>query len=300
MPPATDPEIRVRVPAKVNLHLGVGGVRPDGFHELITVFHAVDVLDVISARPADRLSVVTRGPEADAVPDGAGNLAWRAATALARYAERDPQVALTIEKAIPVAGGMAGGSADAAATLLACAALWGVPQAELPALAGVLGSDVAFPLLGGTAVGTGRGELLTPAPAHRELHWAFALADFGLAAADVYRELDRLRGGGPAQPAADPPDLLVDALARGELGAVAAALHNDLQPACLSLAPTLARTLEAGSQAGALAGLVSGSGPTCAFLGADAAHARAIADQLRPHCRAAIVARGPVAGATIL
>ena len=300
MSPAPGPVVRVRVPAKLNLHLGVGAVRPDGFHELITVFHAVDLVDVISVHPADQLSVTMHGPEAAAVPDGPGNLAWQAVMELARHAGRDPHVAVGIEKAIPVAGGMAGGSADAAATLLACAALWGVPPAELPPLASALGSDVAFGLLGGTAVGTGRGEVLAPIPAPRELHWAFGLADYGIAAADAYRELDRLREAGAAPRPGEPPELLVGALERGDLGAIAAALHNDLQPACLSLAPGLGETLDAGMRAGALAALVSGSGPTCAFLGADAAHAGAIADRLRPHCRAALVARGPVPGATPL
>ena len=298
--PAAGPAVRVRVPAKVNLHLGVGGVRADRFHELITLFHAVDLVDVISARPADGLSVSTRGSDADAVPDGPGNLAWQAVTALARHAGRDPHVALTIDKAIPVAGGMAGGSADAAAALLACATLWGVPPAELPPLAGALGSDVAFGLLGGTAVGTGRGEILAPVPAPRELHWAFAVAGFGIASAAAYRELDRLREAGAAPPPGEAPDVLVDALARGDLSMIAATLHNDLQPACLALAPALQATLDAGERAGAVAALVSGSGPTCAFLAVDATHARAIAEQLRPHCRAAVVARGPVPGASVL
>jgi 4-diphosphocytidyl-2-C-methyl-D-erythritol kinase len=234
-------------------------------------------------------------------------VAWQAAMLLAEAAGIFPRVHLTIAKDIPVAGGMAGGSADAAATLLACARLWdldaGAP--ELAALAARLGADVTFPLLGGTAVGTGRGEVLEPVPCPARLHWVFAFAGFGISAGAAYRELDRLRADGAA-PAptvlTGPPDRLVAALADGDLQRIAANLGNDLQPAALSLVPPLTDTLAAGAAVdGVLAALVSGSGPTCAFLCADAETATLVAATLESEavCRAARTATGPVPGATL-
>ncbi len=164
VPEADASTVRVRAPAKVNLHLGVGPLRPDGYHDLVTVFHAVDLTDEIVARPADRLEICVAGEGSADLPTDEGNLAWRAAALLAEHAGVAPRVRLEITKSIPVAGGMAGGSADAAAALVACAALWGTgtPRTVLAELAARLGSDVAFPLFGGTALGTGRGEVLTP------------------------------------------------------------------------------------------------------------------------------------------
>lgn len=296
------PSVTVRVPAKVNLHLGVGPVRPDGFHELVTVFHAVDLCDVITARPASRLSVATLGPTAADVPGGPGNLAWRAAELVAAQAGADAAAEIEIAKTIPVAGGMAGGSADAAGTLRACARLWGVPDADLPALAAQLGSDVPFALLGGTALGTGRGEILQPLPGSARLHWVFALAGFGLSTAAVYRELDRLRSAGSTPGPALDVTALRAALASGDPAGVAAALHNDLQPAALELAPALGTVLDAGRAAGALNGLVSGSGATCAFLCADAGHATRVAERLDAAgvCRAVRTATGPAPGAAVV
>jgi 4-diphosphocytidyl-2-C-methyl-D-erythritol kinase len=290
----------VRVPAKVNLHLGVGPLRPDGFHELVTVFHAVDLFDEVAASATSELSLAVTG-ETDGVPVDAGNLAWRAACLLAEHAGVAPNVRLEITKAIPVAGGMAGGSADAAAALVACAELWRVPRSDLPMLAGRLGSDVAFPLLGGTALGTGRGEVLAPLPTAGSLHWVFALADHGISTAEAYRELDRQRAGGAA-PAAMSAQPMIEALHSGRPARVAAAMRNDLQDAALVLAPALGRTLEVGCDLGALAGIVSGSGPTCAFLCPDADAAARLAAGLAAEdvCRATTVARGPAPGATIV
>jgi 4-diphosphocytidyl-2-C-methyl-D-erythritol kinase len=196
---------------------------------------------------------------------------------------------------------MAGGSADAAATLVACARLWRV-EADLPALAAELGSDVTFPLLGDTAVGTGRGELLTPVPTGARLHWVFALADGGISAGAAYGELDRQRANGTACPAIGSPDALLTALDAGDRDAIAAALANDLQPAALTLRPALVGTLEAGIRAGALAGIVSGSGPTCAFLCPDGRAADLVAAKLTAAgvCRAARVASGPTPGARVV
>jgi 4-diphosphocytidyl-2-C-methyl-D-erythritol kinase len=291
--------VRVRVPAKVNLYLSVGPLRPDGYHELVTVFHAVDVFDELIASPGRGLSLAASG--ADAVPDGPGNLAWRAAALLAEAAGVPPDVHLELRKRIPVAGGMAGGSADAAAALVGCARLWGL-DADLAALAARLGADVAFPLLGGTAVGTGRGEILEPVPAHLQLHWAFAVAEAGISTPAAYGELDRLRAERAAPEPIGAPDALLAALASGDLVRVAAALGNDLEAAALALRPELRATLDAGRRAGALAALVSGSGPTCAFLCADAAAAETVAQRLRAArvCRDALTARGPAPGAQVV
>lgn len=290
------------MPAKVNLHLSVGERRPDGYHELVNVFHAVDLVDEVDAAPADTLSLGVTGEGAASLPTDGDNLAWRAATLLAEAVGVPAVARLDVRKAIPVAGGMAGGSADAAAALLACARLWqlDVSVDDLVSLAGRLGSDVAFPLLGGTAVGTGRGELLTSVAAPARLHWVFAISDTGISAGAAYGELDRLRDAGAAPSPIGAPEALLAALAAGDVAAVAGRLGNDLQPAALSLAPALRDTLAAGR--GALASLVSGSGPTCAFLCEDAAAATVLAAELESAgvCRTARVATGPAAGATVV
>ncbi|MFW5416246.1 4-(cytidine 5'-diphospho)-2-C-methyl-D-erythritol kinase [Nocardiopsis sp. CNT-189] len=298
----------VRVPAKVNLQLAVGPAREDGYHDLVNVFHAVSLLDEVTvreARPsagggATRVSVHGDiGSHLDRVPLGEDNLAARAARLVAREAGRpDVPVDIRIGKSIPVAGGMAGGSADAAAALVACDELWGTGLGlpRLLELAADLGSDVPFALLGGTAVGTGRGEVLTPLPSPGRFHWVFALSGEGLSTPAVFAEYDRLRPDAP-EPQGDPA--LTAALAAGDARALAAALGNDLQAAALSLRPDLSRVLDAGLAAGALAGLVSGSGPTCAFLAGSAEEAAAVARALDASgtCERTVAAYGDVPGA---
>ncbi|MFN2560221.1 MAG: 4-(cytidine 5'-diphospho)-2-C-methyl-D-erythritol kinase [Jatrophihabitans sp.] len=294
--------VRVRAPAKVNLHLGVGARRGDGFHEVFNVFHAVDLVDELVARPDELTSLTITGEGAGDLPTDETNLAWQAVALVAETVGLDdPGLRLELDKAIPVAGGMAGGSADAAAALVACARLWGV-RADLGELAARLGSDVAFPLLGGTAVGTGRGELLSPLATTGRLHWALALADGGISAGAAYAELDRQRAAGTAPPPAGDPGALLAALAGGDVAGVAATLVNDLQAAALVLRPALADTLAAGAAAGALAGVVSGSGPTCAFLCPDESAADQVAAGLLAAgvCRAARVASGPAPGAHVV
>ncbi|MDX6315769.1 MAG: 4-diphosphocytidyl-2-C-methyl-D-erythritol kinase [Streptomyces sp.] len=308
----TAPVVTVRVPAKVNVQLAVGPLRPDGFHDLANVFLAVGLYDEVTVTPADSLRLTVEGPGAEHVPLDASNLAARAAIALAERHGIAPDVHIHIAKDIPVAGGMAGGSADAAGALLACDTLWGTgsTREELLAICAELGSDVPFSLVGGAALGRGRGEILTPLEVGGTFHWVFALADGGLSTPAVYAECDRLRADtGPlASPAgqalipeAAAPALL-DALRTGDPIALAAALTNDLQPAALSLRPSLAATLHSGTQAGALAALVSGSGPTCAFLAKDAESATSVADALTASgtCRAARVTSAPAPGATVL
>ncbi|MER5940336.1 4-(cytidine 5'-diphospho)-2-C-methyl-D-erythritol kinase [Streptomyces sp. NPDC001928] len=296
--------VTVRVPAKVNVQLAVGAARPDGFHDLANVFLAVGLYDEVTVTPSpDGLRVTCDGTDADQVPLDRTNLAARAAEALAARYGLAPDVHLHIAKDIPVAGGMAGGSADGAGALLACDALWGTnaSREELLDICAELGSDVPFSLVGGAALGTGRGEKLRPLDVGGTFPWVFAMAERGLSTPAVFREFDRLgEGTDIPEPVASRP--LLDALAKGDPDALAAAVSNDLQPAALSLFPELADTLAAGLAAGALTALVSGSGPTTAFLARDAESAVKVADTLRTSgtCRAVRTASGPAQGATVV
>ena len=304
--------VTVRVPAKVNLQLSVGPLRDDGYHDLMTVFHAVSLYDEVTVRPADRTSVRVSGRDAASVPAGRANLAARAARALAASLRRRGRSAVQIDirKRIPVAAGLAGGSADAAATLVACNDLWGagLSPAELRDVAAGVGSDVPFALLGGTAVGQGRGERLTAALAAGTYHWVLAFAAAGLSTPEVYAACDRLRAaGGAAKGAANGtgPALsteLMAALRSGDPAAVGPLLSNDLQPAAVSLRPDLRRALAAGREFGALGAIVSGSGPTCAFLAANAGHARDLAVSLTGAgvCRGVVRVKGPAGGAAVV
>jgi 4-diphosphocytidyl-2-C-methyl-D-erythritol kinase len=306
--------VTVRVPAKLNLQLAVGPPRADGYHDLVTVFHAVSLFDEITAEPARRDGVTVSGEGADRVPADRDNLALRAVAAL-RAAVRAavpsaPGVHITIAKRIPVAAGLAGGSGDAAAALVACNELWTgrLGQPQLLEIAARVGSDVAFALLGGTAVGRGRGERLTSALAPAtQYHWVLAFADGYLSTPEVYAALDRqrARAGGhgvqvPAQPELDAA--LMSALRSGDARLVGRALSNDLQPAALSLFPALRKTLAAGLELGALGALVAGSGPTCVFLAASADRALDLAASLSGAgvCRSVARASGPVPGAAIV
>ena len=303
--------VTVRVPAKVNLQLAAGPPRADGYHPLVTVFHAVSLFDEVTVLPAEKTSLSVSGEDAAAVPRDRSNLAWKAASALVQAAGlRGSAVEIRIAKRIPVAAGLAGGSADAAATLLACNELWqtGLSLRDLSELAAGLGSDVPFALMGGTAVGRGRGEQLTPALASGSYHWALAFGHEGLSTAQVYATFDRLRTARAAagdRPEPGEPELshpLMAALRSGDPARVGPLLSNDLQPAALSLQPNLRRTLAAGTELGALGAIVSGSGPTCAFLASSAAHAREIAVALTGAdvCRAVARASGPAPGAAMV
>jgi 4-diphosphocytidyl-2-C-methyl-D-erythritol kinase len=296
----------VRVPAKINLGLSVGGPRADGFHDVATAYHAISLQDELVAAASEELSIALTtadGIPLDDVPQDRSNLAVAAALALAERAGVEPLVRLHVTKSIPVAGGMAGGSADAAAALVACDALWqtGLSRSELAGLAAALGSDVPFSLVGGTALGTGRGEVLTPVLARGRFHWVVAIADGGLSTPEVYAECDRLRGGIPV-PEPRVADALMAALRTGDADALGAALHNDLQEAACSLRPPLLETLETGVQAGALGSLVSGSGPSVVFLARSPEHAIDIAVALSATgtCRSVRRAHGPVAGARVV
>ena len=276
--------VRVRVPGKINLALCVGPRRPDGFHDLATVFQSVSLADELRAikAPAGVVTVAVHGRGADLVGAPEDNLAVRAARLLAETYAPQRGAHLEITKGIPVAGGMAGGSADAAAALLACDRLWGLglPSEALLELAALLGSDVPFTLLGGTAIGHGRGERLTPVRVDHTFHWVLVTSPDGLSTPAVFRRFDELH---PPEtvPAPAVPEGLLAALVEGDPVALGAALRNDLAEPAVALRPELAVILAAGTEAGAVGRMVSGSGPTCAFLARDAAQAAGIAAELR-------------------
>ena len=296
--------VRASAPAKINLHLGVGPVRPDGYHPLATVYQAVGLLDEVTVSPAATWSVTVAGDERLAlsdVPADESNIAVRAACLLADRAGIDAALEIRIDKGIPVAGGMAGGSADAAATLVACDALWGLqtPREELLGLAARLGSDVPFALVGGTAVGTGRGEVVVPAMVRGEYWWVVVGSADGLSTPSVYREYDVLtRGLGLGEP--EIPDELMEALRSHDLEKLALSLHNDLEPAALRMRPALAEVLATGIEETALGAMLSGSGPSCLFLCSGPEHAQQVAAGLRAAGHAAVsVAKGPASGTRV-
>ena len=267
---AKQPGVTVRVPAKVNLCLNVGPTDGDGYHQLATVFHAVDLTDDVTVRPSRHWECTITGPYADKVPTGHANLAMRVAQRLADECYEAGPVSMTIDKSIPVAGGMAGGSADAAAAMIAVDQLFDLQLTKLDFtdLAAEIGSDVPFALTGGTAFGSGRGDQLAPVLTTGRYEWVFALHHEGLSTPKVYAEFDRLnahrRIGFPQVPGE-----LLAALRSGDPRELAGALSNDLQEAAVSLVPRLQDTIDTGLAEGALGAIVSGSGPTVAFLTAD-------------------------------
>ncbi|WP_090031683.1 4-(cytidine 5'-diphospho)-2-C-methyl-D-erythritol kinase [Cellulomonas marina] len=318
--PSGSAEVRVRAPGKVNLSLRVGPVGPDGYHPLTTVFQAVSVYEEVVATPAPDRTLSVSGPQAEQVPTDAANLALRAVELVAARTGIDEGIHLHLHKGVPVAGGMAGGSADAAAAIVACDALWraGLSREDMLAVAAELGSDVPFSLVGHTAVGTGRGDVLTPALARGEFHWAFAVQDRGLATAAVYRAFDaraattagtdaddtaRTGATTHAPPVPDDDDLaLMQALRAGDSHALGRALRNDLQDAAVALDPALAETLDVARRTGALGAVVSGSGPTVAALGRSRQHALVLAAAFTAAGVAdrVLTATGPVAGARLV
>ncbi|WP_144712952.1 4-(cytidine 5'-diphospho)-2-C-methyl-D-erythritol kinase [Curtobacterium pusillum] len=305
---AAPTRVRTRAPGKINVYLSVGALQDDGYHDVATAYQAVSLYEDVSAEPADDFSVAFTGPiDTTGVPVDESNLAIRAARLVADAAGYRGGVRLTIDKQVPVAGGMGGGSADAAATLLAVDTLWGTAlgREELLRLAAQLGADVPFAFAGGTAVGTGRGDELSPALAKGEFHWVLALSDEGLSTPAVYRALDEHRERYRADIAPAPTTPVVEAnvlqaLRAGDPDLLADCLHNDLQAPAMRLQPALATTLEIGEKAGALAGLVSGSGPTVAFLVADRDTALEVQVELSAAGLVAVRAAGPVHGARVV
>jgi 4-diphosphocytidyl-2-C-methyl-D-erythritol kinase len=286
--------VSVRAAAKINLHLGVGGVRADGFHPLDTVYQAISLHDEVTVeRAAGWTLELTSADYVDAgdIPLDDSNLVSRAAVLLGGRG-----ASVSIRKRIPAAGGMAGGSADAAAALVALDRLWDArtPPERLAEHAAQLGSDVPFALLGGTARGLGRGEAVTPVDDPGAWWWVVVPSSVGLSTPEVYRRFDELS---PDASDPTPSDAVLRALTSVDPALLAHALHNDLQPAALDLRPELADVIAAGESAGALRGMVSGSGPTCVFLCADEASAEVVAEQLRSSYDVVMTARGPVPGA---
>jgi 4-diphosphocytidyl-2-C-methyl-D-erythritol kinase len=291
----------VRAAAKVNLSLKVGGLQADGYHPVETLYQAVDLFDEVTVTNATGIQLSFTGESASSVPADSTNLAWRAAQLLADHAGVPADVKIEIHKEIPVAGGMAGGSADAAGTLIACDLLWGLetPRSEILQLASQLGSDIPFSLVGGIELGRGRGDELTTVMNRGEYHWVFVLSIEGLSTPAVYAEFDRLQ-----EAEADfqiNPELL-RAVAAGDVKQAAKRLENDLQPAALSLRPDLKRVLQAGIEAGAWAALVSGSGPTCAFLAKSSNAALDLSIELQASglVRRTAIANGPVPGTQVI
>lgn len=298
--------VRVRAPGKLNLFFEVGGVQDDGYHDVASAYQAVSLYEDVWASPSDEFTVSISGTvDVSGVPADDRNLAVRAARLVAQRVGHTGGVHLDIVKHVPVAGGMGGGSADAAAALVACDALWGAElgSAELHKLAARLGADVPFALMGGTAVGTGRGDELSPALAKGRFDWVIVPSDAGLSTPEVYAHLDELRARpdivrGAAAPSVDPG--VLQALRAADPVALAEHARNDMQVAALSLRPDLREVLELGEESGALAGMVSGSGPTLAFLTADPESALELQITLSAAGYEALHVHGPVAGARVV
>jgi 4-diphosphocytidyl-2-C-methyl-D-erythritol kinase len=298
--------VTVRVPAKVNLQLSVGPREADGYHNLVSVFQAISIFDDVTVRrgvPGSGISISVSGEQTHGVPADASNLAVKAAQLMIDRFDIDADLQIDVKKSIPVAGGMAGGSADAAATLVALDALFQLElsREELHRLGSELGSDVPFMISGGTAVGQGRGDQLTAALSRGTYHWVLALSSVGLSTPAVYAECDRMR----AELEIAPPlvsDALMQSLLAADAQAVGRALTNDLQSAACSLRPALSLVLEVGRDYGALGAIVSGSGPTVAFLVADEEAGLDLAVALTASGVVGSVARalGPVAGAKVI
>ena len=295
--------VEVQVPAKVNLQLSVGPKKANGYHDVVTVFQAISLMDTLNISHADQFDISISGDYSNGVPLDQSNLVYKAVELMSEKFDTDKNISIEINKSIPVAGGMAGGSADAAATLLGIDALYalGLSKDELGEVARKLGSDVPFMLHGGTAVGRGHGDEITPALSRGNYHWVIAVSSSGLSTPAVYGECDRLRTGLDIK---DPSlnDELLQALLSGDSTRVGKSLNNDLQAAAISLRPALRLILDTGQEYGALGGIVSGSGPSVAFLVADEDHSLDLAVALTSSGVVGSVARaqGPVTGAKVI
>jgi len=295
-----------RVPGKVNLQLSVGPLGDDGFHEVTTVFQAISLFDdvtVTEGKSGSGTTISVTGQTANGVPADASNLAIRAAQLMMKEFELSPDLEIKLKKEIPVAGGMAGGSADAAGVIVGLDSLYelGLSKDEMEKIASQIGSDVPFSLSGGVAIGTGRGDQITTALAKGSYTWVLALSSQGLSTPAVYQECDRLREGlSIASPQVSEP--LMQALRAGDSKALGKSLLNDLQAAACSLKPALRLVLDVGIDYGALGGIVSGSGPTVAFLVSDEEHAMDLTVALSASGVVSSITRaiGPAHGARII
>jgi 4-diphosphocytidyl-2-C-methyl-D-erythritol kinase len=305
---ASSRTVHVKAPGKINVFLKVGAQLEDGYHDVAIAYQAVSLYEEVRVAESDDFHVTVGGSvELSRVPTDGGNIAIKAARLLAAKTGYRRGASIEIAKHVPVTGGMGGGSADAAAALIACDALWGteLPREDMLELARKLGADVPFALTGGTAIGTGRGDELSPALARGTFQWVLALADFGLSTPEVYAELDRHRERHaqdifPVDPRPSVDTDVLQALRAGDPAMLAAAMHNDLQAAALHLQPSLTEVIELGEQNGALAGIVSGSGPTVAFLAADQDAALELQLALSAARLNVVRATGPVHGARVI
>jgi len=305
---ASSRTVHAKAPGKINVFLKVGAQLDDGYHDVAIAYQAVSLYEEVRVAESDDFHVTVGGSvELSRVPTDGANIAIKAARLLAAKTGYRGGASIEISKHVPVTGGMGGGSADAAATLIACDALWGteLPREDMLELARKLGADVPFALTGGTAIGTGRGDELSPALAQGTFQWVLALADFGLSTPEVYAELDRHRERHaqdifPVDPRPSVDTDVLQALRAGDPAMLAAAMHNDLQAAALHLQPSLTEVIELGEHNGALAGIVSGSGPTVAFLAADLDAALELQVALSAARLNVVRATGPVHGARLV
>lgn len=293
-----------RVPGKINLQLSVGPLQRDGYHPVATVFQAVSIFDDVKIALSDKSGISIHSAKSDErLPLDNNNLAFKAAQLMAKKFVITDGIEITLNKEIPIAGGMAGGSADAGATIVGIDALFslGLKRNEMEKIGSELGADIPFTISGGTAIGTGRGDQITPVLSRGSYSWVLALSSSGLSTPAVYNECDRLREGLQVAPP-HVSDSLLHALSAGDAVALGKALSNDLQPAACSLKPALRLILDVGLDYGALGGLVSGSGPTVAFLAENEDHALDLVVALTSSGVVGNVVRasGPVPGARVI
>ncbi|MDA2992600.1 MAG: 4-(cytidine 5'-diphospho)-2-C-methyl-D-erythritol kinase [Actinomycetota bacterium] len=298
--------VTVRVPAKVNLQLAVGPREADGYHNLVSVFQAISIYDDVTiskTAPGSGITIEITGDHKHGVPSNSTNLAVKAAQLIADEYGFAVDIHIAVNKSIPVAGGMAGGSADAAAVIVGLNELFDLEMSreEMLEFGSQLGSDVPFMITGGTAIGQGRGDQLTAALSRGTYHWVLALSTVGLSTPAVYQECDRLRAGLDIA-APQTSDALMQSLLSADPKAVGLALQNDLQSAACSLRPALTLVLDVGEEYGALGAIVSGSGPTVAFLVGDEEQGLDLAVALTSSGVVGSVARayGPVPGAKVI
>lgn len=273
--------IRVRTHAKLNLFLRVIGRRPDGYHEIESIFHGVSLADEMYIRPTDDEGVRIEmhgasGPVSEEI-DLESNLAYLAARSLIERGVKPTGLRIDIHKSIPIAGGLGGGSSNAAGVLVALNELWGagLGSEDLNAVGASVGSDVPYCLVGGTMLATARGEKLTSLPSPAEVHFVLGITNTPLLTKDVYDRWDEL-GAEPGDGSAS----MTLALGAGDPREVGQLLYNDLEPAAFSLRPELQDSKDAISNAGALGAALTGSGPTLFGLAFDAEHAREIASRI--------------------
>lgn len=298
--------VHVRAPGKINVFFEVGDVQDDGYHDVASVYQAVSLYEDVWVEPAAEYAIeVTGDVDITGVPLDDRNLALRAARLMAHELGWDGGIHVRVHKGVPVAGGMGGGSADAAAALLAVNELLGGGRstAELHQLAAQLGADVPFALMGGTAVGTGRGDELAPALVRGRFDWVLVTQTEGLSTPEAYAGLDALRAQADISPQRGVPSVaapVLHALRAGDAVALADAIHNDLQAVAVGRRPELGRLIDEGVRRGALAGIVSGSGPTVAFAVPDDIAAIDLAATLTTLGHDALPVHGPVPGARVI